>query len=63
MNYCKFENTYEDLAECEEVLQEVDSLEELKEKLSEKEFRFAKRLIKTCIDIAAAFLNEMEEDT
>lgn len=43
MNYCMFENTYNDLYDCYEALQEKEI-----EGLSESEQKFAKKLIELC---------------
>lgn len=48
LHYCRFENTYNDLLECEEALAEG-------ERLSESEFKYRNKLIKLCKAIAADF--------
>ena len=54
MSYCRFQNTANDLSDCVDALNENDINEENEhgEKLSEKEFRSAKRLIELAREIA-----------
>jgi len=56
MSYCRFYNTYADLQDCQEALQN-NFLDEL----SEVEKKYAIRLIKMCRDIADEFIEEIEE--
>ena len=56
MSYCRFENTYNDLRDCQDALGNK-SLDEL----SESERKYAKRLIKMCREIADDF-DEEDED-
>ena len=56
MSYCRFENTYHDLLDCQDALRE-ESLDEL----SETEEKFAKKLIRMCKNIADDF-SENEDD-
>ena len=44
MSYCRFENTFNALAECEQSLAEIESLNDL----SEREKEYAKELIRLC---------------
>jgi hypothetical protein len=55
MSYCRFENTYSDLEECLEALQN-DGLENL----SESELLFAKQLIETCDYISQRYLTQIQ---
>lgn len=48
MSYCRFENTYRDLADCEEAMMSGEVLSE-----TEKEHR--KKLIRLCIEIAKQY--------
>ena len=50
MSYCRFENTYHDLRDCYESIDETE--------ISETEARYRKRLIKLCVDIAADYASE-----
>lgn len=61
MSYCRFENTANDLSDCQDRLEELGSIEAAKEELSESEFRKMKRLIKMCQEIADSFSEELEE--
>jgi hypothetical protein len=47
MSYCRFENTVDDLSDCQSVLREIGL-----EGLSKTELDCAKQLISLCIDIA-----------
>ena len=50
MSYCRFENTFHDLEDCYEGMDEQD--------LSPLEEKYRDRLIKLCCDIAADFGDE-----
>lgn len=55
MSYCRFQNTLDDLRDCEEALQDIgDNLAEL----SKEEFRAANSLIKLCKIIGSRFYSE-----
>ncbi len=56
MSYCRFENTYEDLVDCCEALQESEL-----DELSETERKYAEKLIKLCKKIADNFGEESDE--
>lgn len=56
MSYCRFENTYSDLLDCYESLQNK-SIDEL----SESEKKYALKLIKLCSDISEDFLHEINK--
>jgi len=55
MSYCRFNNTLNDLKDCEEALYENESL-------SKEERAKAVRLILTCQDIAKQFEGQNEEE-
>ena len=55
MSYCRFENTFRDLKDCQEALN--DGLD----KLYESERKFAKWLIEACKEISDDHYNEREE--
>lgn len=58
MSYCRFQNTLQDLRDCNEALEEIDgNLAEL----SKEEARAADRLVRLCARIAAAFDVEEKE--
>jgi hypothetical protein len=50
MAHCRFENTYQDLEDCTESLQEKDLSE-----LNESEQDYARRLIELCKEIAEEY--------
>ena len=57
MSYCRFQNTYQDLRDCEEALNENEL-----EDLSESELEYAKRLIKKCQRITQDYGHLIEEE-
>lgn len=50
MSYCRFENTYKDLVECDEYLEDID--------LSDMEKKYREKLIKLCKRIASDFTDD-----
>ena len=58
MSYCRFENTYRDLRDCAE---DIDDEAMIKE-LSKTEFEFRGDLISLCRDIIAKVGDENEDD-
>ena len=54
MSYCRFENTYSDLADC------VGALEE-RDELSERELIYADLMYDMCVDYIRAYNNIFEE--
>lgn len=50
MSYCRFQNTAGDLADCQQALEEMIAGEA---QLSRDELAAAKRLVRTCLDIAS----------
>ncbi len=63
MSYCRFQNTSQDLADCENALTEllggVDGDGEDAQSLSLDETYAAKRLVRHCINILQLFANEL----
>lgn len=57
MSYCRFENTYQDLQDCYEALADKQI-----DELSEREQKYAKRLIKLCSEIAFDFGDDEEDN-
>ena len=55
MSYCRFENTYKDLIDCQEALQDADGVDNLEEDSNEYERPYIKKLIDLCKDIATEF--------
>jgi hypothetical protein len=53
MGYCRFENTVQDLEDCQEHMEDTG--------LSSTEITYRRRLIELCIDIANDF-GDMEDD-
>ena len=56
MGYCMFENTYNDLHDCFEELNQTEI-----SKMSTSEIKYAIKLIKLCKDISEGFLEEALE--
>ena len=57
MRYCRFENTYQDLKECYEALQN-EGVKGIEEDASQYEKPYIKKLIELCKDIAEEFEDE-----
>jgi hypothetical protein len=55
MSYCRFQNTLNDLRDCEEALADGDEL-------SAEEARAAKKLLNLCADISGTYSEEDIED-
>lgn len=55
MSYCRIENTYWDLKEFYDVLQEARTLEALEKDISENEKQFLYKLIDLCNKISEEF--------
>jgi hypothetical protein len=55
MSYCAFQNTLEDLRQCQEILEEGDEL-------SEDELRAARKLVEICRSIANEDWPSLGED-
>ena len=53
MSYCRFENTYNDLRDC---------YENLEDDCSESEQKYKEKLIKLCKQISAIYEEEEDED-
>lgn len=53
MSYCKFENTYRDLEDCYESMDEDD--------LSESETKYRRKIIELCNTIATEYGDELDE--
>jgi hypothetical protein len=62
MNYCKFQNTLSDLADCQRTLEEIfeGGGDEGQTPLSDDELRAAKALIQTCFDITKLVAEQRE---
>jgi glutathione peroxidase-family protein len=61
MSYCRFENTYKDLQECYEALQDEGGVEGIEAEANEYEKPYIKRLIELCKDIVEDFEDELED--
>lgn len=60
MSYCRFENTYNDLRDCLDAL-DNSSVEELEEHASEYGRHYIRKLIKLCIRISDNYKDELNE--
>jgi hypothetical protein len=50
MSYCRFENTYHDMKDCEQAL-----IDDPLDPLSESEERYRRRFIRLCIEVAKSY--------
>lgn len=55
MSYCRFRNTLGDLEDCQDNMEEVESL-------SEDEAQARKRLIEICVDLALDYGHEVGKE-
>lgn len=55
MSYCMFENTYIDLKQCYNRLEEAESLEELTAKMSKEELMYFKAMFTLCEQVATRY--------
>ncbi len=55
MSYCRFENTYRDLKDCQEALQDEGGVEGIEEEASQNEKPYIKDLIELCREIVDEF--------
>jgi hypothetical protein len=62
MSYCRFENTYQDLQDCYDALQESGSVNELEKDRNEYEKKYVRKLVEMCKNIAEEFGDYDEED-
>lgn len=51
MSYCRFENTYDDLRDCLEALEDAGSVEAVQEEANSTERIYVKRLVELCKEI------------
>ena len=58
MSYCRFENTYHDLVDCVQTLERIISENE---SISEREWRYAKRMYDWCQGFVESF-EEIDEE-
>lgn len=63
MSYCRFENTYHDLKDCYEALNEAGSIDDLKKTVNEYEKKYIQKLVELCKDIVDEFGDELYEDS
>ncbi|SEC46103.1 hypothetical protein SAMN04489761_3057 [Tenacibaculum sp. MAR_2009_124] len=57
MSYCRFENTYHDLIDCQETLQN-EGVQSIEEDSNPREKPYIKHLIQLCKNIAEEFGDE-----
>jgi hypothetical protein len=60
MSYCRFQNTYQDLLDCMEALEECGDLQKFIEERNSDERPYVEKLIRLCAEISADFLSELE---
>jgi hypothetical protein len=61
MSYCRFENTYKDLLDCQEALSEHDGIAGCRKKANEYERPYVANLVALCKEIVDEFGDELEE--
>ncbi len=61
MSYCRFENTYQDLKDCQEALQNEGGVKGVEEDSNQYEKPYIKKLIELCRDIVDEFEHETED--
>lgn len=59
MSYCRFENTFKDLEDCYDALQEAEDLTSLIIESNQYERQYIKKLIRLCTEISEEFGNEL----
>jgi hypothetical protein len=59
MSYCRFENTYHDLMDCLEALEESGDLKEFIDSRNSDERPYVEKLIKLCGEISTDFESEL----
>jgi hypothetical protein len=61
-SYCRFENTYNDLRDCLEALDNAPSVEALEKDSNEYERKYIRKLIELCEEIAGNYGNQDDWD-
>ena len=61
MSYCRFENTYEDLEDCYNALQEEGGVKGIEEEANQYEKPYIRKLIELCKDIVEEFGDEEDD--
>ncbi len=61
MSYCRFENTYRDLKECSNALENEGGVQGIEEEANEYEREYVKKLIELCRDITEEWEHELED--
>ena len=59
MNHCMFENTYRDLVQCFDALDDAGSVDALIASKSPSDKPYVKKLISLCVEIRNAYLSEV----
>lgn len=62
MSYCRFENTYGDLRDCQEAL-DSEGFSSIVENANQYEAPYVKRLIELCVEIANDYGHHVSEDS
>lgn len=61
MSYCRFENTYNDLQDCLEALENEGGITGVEEDANQYEKPYVRRLVELCREIADNYEDELEE--
>lgn len=61
MSYCQFENTYKDLDQCFNTLNEKGGIEQVQQDANENEKQYVQSLVDLCKEIAEEYGNMIED--
>ena len=61
MSHCRFENTYKDLFDCKEALDEAGSIQEVQKDANRYEFDYVRKLVELCKEITEQYESDLDE--
>lgn len=61
MSHCRFENTYKDLSDCKEALDEAGSIQEVQKDANRYEFDYVRKLVELCKEIVDQYESDLDE--
>ena len=62
MTHCRFENTYQDLKDCQEALDEAGGIEEVQAEANQYERKYVRKLVALCREIADEYGQGEDEE-
>jgi len=62
MSYCRFENTFRDLKDCQEALQDAGGVKDYQESANQYEKKYVARLVELCKEITEEFADEIDDE-